>query len=134
MLGVDQSDELLYHIAVPLSTEPQSKSDDIYLLSEELLYEVAAQFSDEEQDKMDTKEPPATVLQAPLNADVLQELLGKISIRPLQKHLCLIHWKLSFQPYIIFTLLKDQNFVNISICHILTLVYYHLIMSIYKGT
>ena len=41
MQGFHPSDELLYQIVVPLSTEPESKSD-------ELLHEVVAQFSDEE--------------------------------------------------------------------------------------
>ena len=46
----DLSDELLYQIEVPLSTETESKLDDTCPwseeLSDELLYEVAAQFSD----------------------------------------------------------------------------------------
>ena len=52
---------------MPLSTEPEPKSDDTCPWSEDdLLYEVAAQLSDEEQeDKMDTSEPPATLLQPP---------------------------------------------------------------------
>ena len=70
MLGFDPSNKHLYQITVPLSTEPEQKSDDTCLLSEELsdklLYEVAAQVFDEEQeDKMDTSEPPATWLQSP---------------------------------------------------------------------
>ena len=53
MPGFDLPDKLLYKIAVPLSTELESKSDDMWpwsnKLIDELFYEVAAQFSDEKK-------------------------------------------------------------------------------------
>ena len=67
--GFSLSDELLYKILAPLSTEPELKSYDTCPWPEELfnelLYELTAQLSDEEQDKMDTSKPPATLFQPP---------------------------------------------------------------------
>ena len=71
MPGLDPSDDLLYQIAAPLSTEPESKADDTCLcpeeLSDELLYEIEAQFSEEQEDMINTSESLETLLQPPKN-------------------------------------------------------------------
>ena len=54
---------------MPLSMEPESKSDNACSCSEEfsndLLHDVAAQLSDEQEDKMVTIDPPAALVQPP---------------------------------------------------------------------
>ena len=86
MPGCNLTDEVLYTIAIPLSNEPESKSDDTYpwseILSDEILYEIAVQLSEEEQeDKMDTSESPSNLLQLPKHGHTtrtptLKTLLG----------------------------------------------------------
>ena len=71
MSGFDQLDELLYHLTVPMWTEKEPISYDMYpwsdKLFDELLCEVAAQLSTEEwEDKMNINEPLATLLQPQL--------------------------------------------------------------------
>ena len=87
MPGFEPSDEFLYQITVPFSTESEPKSDDTCPwskeLSNELLYEVAAKLFDEEHKaKIDTSELPANYLN-PLNIEctikkVLNEKLALI--------------------------------------------------------
>ena len=65
--GLDPSHQLLYHIAVLVSTEEEPKADEVQFWldapSDELLYEVAARFLEEEwDDKMNAIVPPATLL------------------------------------------------------------------------